>query len=422
MVSYAPRFSFAIVLLAACTSSGVPDAGDADRGDATADGIVRDGGDCRASTAAPEARGDAVGAVDPETGMLWIVGGDVGPTANCIPRPQFSAEVWRYDPDCDRWTQLMIGEGPSARARAAAALDSRRRRLVMFGGRYRAGTSGAYTLYNEVWALDFATERWERLNTSGSGPSARANASAVYDAEADELVIFGGNTSTDGASFRPQGDTWALNLGTLAWRQIATTGTAPTARLFHAAALRGRQMLIMGGGGANAFTGPFYNDAFVLDLQSAQWTELTLSGDDPLGRINLALVADTTQDRFLLIAGHDDGALGNRNDVLAVSPMGAISTLSAGDAFNRAGSGFCDFPADFATIDPNAPERRSAFVLGVDARRNRALVFGGKTDCGSTNDVWAVDFATGAWRPLRATNIGIACQRSGRTGCTSLCN
>jgi hypothetical protein len=387
----------------------------------TADAAPDDARQCSSSTAAPPARGDAVGTVDPETGQLWIVGGDVGPTVMCRTQPVFQNDVWRYDPDCDRWTQVMTEGGPSARARAASALDTRRRRLLVFGGRYRAGETGPYTVYNDVWALDLATAQWSQVTTSGAAPSGRANASAVYDATADELVIYGGNTSRDGLRYTPQGDVWALNLGTGAWRRVATSGMAPRPRLFHAAAIRERQMLVFGGGGADALTGSFYNEAFALDLATGTWSAVQLSGDDPLGRINHVLIADPTMPRYLLIAGHDDDALGNRNDVLALDPGGAVRTLTVGDTFNRMGSGFCDFPPDFANVDTSAPERRSAFVAGVDPRRNRVLVFGGKTDCGTTRDVWAVDLATGAWRPLRTSNEGVACQRSGRTGCTSLC-
>lgn len=416
--SFAPFVGIAL-FVAGCstapvsTDGGTTDADDAGRNDSRA---------CSASTAVPQARGDVVGAVDPVTGMLWIVGGDVGPTVMCRTQPQFQNDVWRYDPACDRWTQLTLEGGPSPRSRAASAFDSRRRRLLLFGGRYRAGDSGPYTLYNDVWALDFATERWTEITTTGPAPTARANASAVYDAVADELVIFGGNTSRDGLRFVPQGDVWALHLETGAWRRVTTTGTAPAPRLFHAAAIRDRTMLVMGGGDANAFTGPFFKDAYTLDLSTGTWNRVNLSGDDPLGRINHALIADPHNPRFLLIAGHDDGDLGNRNDVLAVTPTGTITTLTVGDTFNRPGTGFCDFPADFANVDVNAPERRSAFAYGIDPERRRILVFGGKTDCGTTNDVWAIDLVTGSWQPLRTSNEGIACQRSGRKNCTSLCH
>lgn len=381
-----------------------------------------DGPACVASPEQPAPRGDATGVVDPATGHLYVFGGDTGPTVQCIPAPAFSAETWRYDPRCDRWDRLTPAASPSPRSRAAWALDTRRRRMIVFGGRFREGTSGAYTLYRDVWSFDLATERWAELSPKGEAPSARANAAAVYDAEADAFVLFGGNTSTSGLSFTPRNDTWALDLASVAWRRVATTGAAPTARLFHAAAVVGRAMWVFGGGGANAFMGPFYSDLWRLDLATSAWSRVALSGESAAlgGRISAALVPVGAG--AVLLGGHDDGALGNRNDVLTLSAEGAVAVARAGDEINRPGAGFCDFPADFTTTDDASPERRSAFVYAVDPARNRALVFGGKTDCGSAGDVWAVDLGTHAWSPLRGSIEGLSCQRAGRQNCRSLCN
>ncbi len=425
-----------VVSLAACsgdptpaTDGGARDAPDAlqqtaDAGpDAQGAGGTVDAGPCTGSSAQPRPRGDASGVVDPATGLLYVFGGDSGPTVMCIPAPSFEDDTWRYDPRCDAWTDVSGDVRPSARSRMAYALDTRRRRMVIFGGRYRAGASGTYTLFNDVWALDLATGRWQPLTPTGTGPSARSNAAAVYDPVADALVIYGGNTNPSGLAFTPRGDAWALDLATLAWRAVATTttGTRPPARLFHPAAVQGRSMLVVSGGDTNAFTGPFLPCAWRLDLATDTWTELPLGGDPAVyRRINAALTPDAT-DGWLLVAGHDDGALGNRNDVLHIGADGAVSTLQSGDQLNHPGAGFCSFPPDFTTTDMNAPERRSAFVLAADPVRHRALVYGGKTDCGLAGDVWTVDLATGALQPLRATTDGVSCTRSGRTGCTALC-
>lgn len=389
----------------------------------TAPDAQNDDARCMVSTAQPAPRGDAAGVVDPTTGRLYVFGGDTGAVVNCVPAPMFNGETWRYDPGCDRWDRVNTDVAPSPRSRVAWALDTRRRRMIVFGGRFRAGTSGAYTLYQDVWALDLATERWEALMPSGDAPVARSNAGAVYDPETDSFVLFGGNTSTSGLTFTPRNDTWTLDLGTLAWRRVTTTGTAPTARLFHAMTLTGRAVLVFGGGGANAFMGPFYSDLWRLDLASAAWSRVVLSGEtDALGgRISAALLPGSRGAAATVVAGHDDGALGNRNDVIDITESGVVRVARAGDSLNQPGSGFCDFPADFATADMDSPERRSAFVYAPDTARNRVIVYGGKTDCGLAGDVWALDLANGTWRALRATTDGLSCQRSGRERCRALC-
>jgi N-acetylneuraminic acid mutarotase len=373
------------------------------------------------NTLQPAPRGDGAGVVDPLTGELVIFGGDDGPTVMCIPRPSFRADVWRYDPRCDRWREVSAGEGPAARSRVAYALDTRRRRMMVFGGRSRAGSSGPYTLYRDLWALDLATDRWERLEITG-GPSSRANAAAVYDPTGDALYVLGGNSSTDGTRFTPLSDLWRLDLAAGAWSRVGATG-APPARLFHAMALRDRRLTVFGGGGANAFTGPFLRDLWSFDLEGNAWTRQNVRGatDELLGRISASLVADPVGDGHLLVGGHDDGALGNRNDVLAITSDGEVSVLRAGDTLGTPGSGFCDFPADFAVTDDESPERRSAYILAEDAARGRFLAYGGKTDCGLAGDVWALERTPLRWRALRGSSEGLSCTRSGREGCSSLC-
>jgi hypothetical protein len=419
---YPPRPSALAVLLLACTGAADPpsSAPDAAADAPAADAPAADVPACEPSAAQPAPRGDAAGAVDPATGDFYLIGGDVGPVESCMARPMFSNETWRFDARCGAWERLRPEAPPSARSRAAYALDARRRRLLVFGGRSRAGSTGAYTLYDELWSLDLAGGRWTVLSPEHAGPSARANATLVVDAAADAAILFGGNTSTDGARFTPRGDTWRLDLASLAWSRVASD-RAPPAREFHASAARDGAVLVLGGGDANAFTGPFLRDAWRLDLAAGQWSPLALSGDAPgiQGRISHALAP--RDGGWVVVGGHDDGALGNRNDVFAIADDGAVAERSAGDTLRTPGNGFCDFPADFAAVDVASPERRSAFVLAVDAPRQRAIVYGGKTDCGTAADLWSLDLRALTWTVLRAATDGLSCGRTGRERCRNLC-
>lgn len=417
-----PRsFAFAALLLACTDAPGGPaPPTPGPSADASADVLEGDATVCESSTTQPTPRGDAAGAVDPVTGDFYLFGGDVGPVESCMARPMFSGETWRYDARCGRWEHLQPEGSPSPRARAAYALDARRRRMLVFGGRSRTGSGGAYTLYNELWSLDLCDGRWTMAAPQGAGPTARANATLVVDESADAAILFGGNTSTDGARFVPRNDTWRLDLASLTWTRV-TSGRAPPAREFHAAAARDGAVLMLGGGDANAFTGPFLRDAWRLDVAAGQWAPLDLSGDSAEvgGRISHALAP--RDGGWVLVGGHDDGALGNRNDVLSLADDGAVAQRSAGDTLQTPGNGFCDFPADFAAIDDASPERRSAFVLAVDAPRRRAIVYGGKTDCGTAADLWSLDLRALTWTVLRASTDGLSCGRTGRERCRGLC-
>ncbi len=71
--------------------------------------------------------------------------------------------------------------------------------------------------------------------------------------------------------------------------------------------------------------------------------------------------------------------------------------------------------------DDDSPERRSAYILAADPARGRFIAYGGKTDCGLAGDVWALQRQPLRWVALRGSSEGLSCQRSGREGCSSLC-
>jgi N-acetylneuraminic acid mutarotase len=413
----------ALAALAGCASESAPVPADAavSATDADVPGDAATEADaCVSSSTQPQARADSAGVVDPTSGEMFMFGGDVGPVVSCVASPAFSDETWRFDPRCGRWTQLSPAAHPSARARTAYALDARRRRMLMFGGRSREGTGGAYTVFRELWSLDLATGAWTMTDVQADGPTARANATLTVDEASDAAVLFGGNTSTDGGRFTPRNDTWRLDLGTLQWSRVAST-RSPPARQFHAAALVAGGVLMVGGGDANAFLGPFLRDAWRLDIASGQWSQVALAddGDALQGRISHGLVARA--DGAVLLGGHDDGALGNRNDVLTLDAAGGVALASEGDTLQTPGRGFCNFPADFARIEASSPERRSAFTLAADPARQRVIIYGGKTDCGTAGDVWSLDLRTLTWTVLRDSNDGLSCGRTGRESCRGLC-
>ena len=87
----------------------------------------------------------------------------------------------------------------------------------------------------------------------------------------------------------------------------------------------------------------------------------------------------------------------------------------AGDEFNKPPNDFCDPPADFATFDPNSPERRESHIF--TNTRDGAFLFGGRTDCGVANDSWLLDLNSFGWETLNESISGMTCYRSGRTDC-----
>lgn len=359
----------------------------------------------------PTPRGEVGGAWDPTGKRLVFFGGDEGTPVECQSQTSFSAETWAWETDCGTFADLTKDAGPSARGRHAYVGDEGH--LYVHGGRYRDGTSGNYTLLDDLWAFDYATDTWELL--AEEGPGKRTNHTLVVDG--DRLILFGGNESRDGASFAPLGDTWAFDLTTRTWEELETTGD-PTARLFHAAATDGDTMWVYGGGDEGAFTGPFFGDVVALDLTTLAWTEVNGGRGGPDGRIWANL--DYRDGKLVMFGGHDDTALGNTNQLWTYDIAGDDWTeLVHGDVLSNSAVGFCDFPADFVEPDLSAPERRDANVAALSPE-GELWIFGGKTDCGIVNDVWSWSLDGGAWTEHSSATAGEICQRA-YAECTELC-
>lgn len=421
---------FVVFGLTACSSSESAPSGGAsgvDAGAGASSALSADGTPpaCTGATgggALPAPRGDVGGALDPTGRRFVIFGGDVTvPICGQSPTPKFDAETWVLDVACGVWRSVPSGAAtPSARARHAMATDAARGRAILFGGRTRQGGT-AYTLFDDVWAFDFAAESWSKLEVSGKGPAPRANAAMAIDG--DRLVVFGGNTSTNGLNFTPNNDAFVLDLTTLVWSALGS-GPKPPARLFHAMAIdeAAKVAYVYGGGDEQAFTGPFLRDTWALDLESGAWRELKTTGDAPVPRINHGAMFDKTDGALVVFGGHDDGKLGNQNDVYRLDVASARwSRVAGGDTYKNPSTGQCDFPSDFTAIDKAVPERRSAFAFGPRADGRGFLAAFGKSDCGVVADAWWWSSGPSAWKALRENPVGLSCERVSTT-CKSLCN
>lgn len=373
----------------------------------------------------PLARADAGAAFAPDGLSVVMFGGDTA-TVVCgqPPARQHVGETWLLDPACGGWTELPAAGGPSARARHVMVADPARGRALLFGGRTRAGAAGPYTLFNDVWAFDFASKTWAEVSTTGPAPSKRSNAGAAL--AGNTLYVFGGSDSTSALAFAPKNDLFALDLATNTWSQIMATG-APPARLFHAmsADAAGQKLYVLGGGDENAFLGPFFQDLWELDVAAKAWTKSSVSFSavvDP-ARIKAGLLAEPANGgtRLHFFGGHDDGELGNRNDTNVLDVGGAaFRAARPGDTFNKPSNAMCDFPSDFTVVDKASPERRSGFALALHPDSKAMVVIAGDTDCGRASDSWWYDAVKEQWEIIRATPVGLTCQRFSDQ-CTGLC-
>ncbi len=229
------------------------------------------------------------------------------------------------------WSDLDT-PGPSARAFASMIYDPVRDRVVLYGGMNEG------TLFGEVWSYTFADPpAWSLLAPAGTAPDPRRGHTAIYDAPNDRMVVFGGNDAVGATN-----DVWALDLaGAGAWQELAPAGTLPSPRVGHVAVydpLRAR-MVTVGADGVG-------------------WT-LSLSGDpvwtamDPAGTV-------TT---FSAFAGDYDPA---PDQLVILNGNGALRGLSLGES-----------PAWRDLVVTGTNPGLFNMSMRYDRARGRMLVFGG---------------------------------------------
>eukprot|EP00775_Hariotina_reticulata_P006318 gene6318-6553_t len=119
-------------------------------------------------------------------------------------------------------------------------------------------------LYNDFYVLKQHGAEWVELKPRGKPPTPRSGHSMVWDGN-DSLLCFGGTTSS--------GSDNSLNLYSISrneWFQPECSGTIPSPRTHHSTVLLAPNKLLVFGG-CNA-QGVFFNDAYVLDIDSMQWS------------------------------------------------------------------------------------------------------------------------------------------------------
>jgi len=219
---------------------------------------------------------------------------------------------------------------------------------------------------------------WREIVTAGPKPAARAIAPAIVDTPRSRMIVFGG--TDDFAAGTCFNDVWALSLiASPAWEELSPVGTPPTPRVASAAAydpLRERMIVWSGYDGFNDVS-----EVWSLSLSDpVGWTEITPAGETPIGRGVASLVYDPTRDRMVMFGGFHEGA---HNDVWALSLAGTPTWTRL-------------YPSG------TSPHGRGFHTGIFDAPRDRMVIFGGQSETGFLNDVWALSFSPEpAWIELQ---------------------
>lgn len=171
----------------------------------------------------------------------------------------FYNDLYALDLDTLRWECWGTGSGecPTPRGGACGVLVSRGVFCVCCG-RNEQG------LHSDAYVLEVAQRRWHRVRPNGRSPPPREDALAVAHA-GHEVVLYGGT----GPDSCVRSDLWVLHTRRATWNLVSSTGESPRRGLSAAAAqpLGPHHALVFGG-----YDGESYKaDLYTLDLCTYVW-------------------------------------------------------------------------------------------------------------------------------------------------------
>jgi hypothetical protein len=189
-----------------------------------------------------------------------------------------------------RWREVQ-GAGPPARWGHVAVYDADGDRVLLFGGR---GQDDAEL--GDLWELSLRTETWRQLHPSGPSPAPRFTAAAIADPPRRRLVLMGGYTGHAASD-----EVWAFAWTTQQWARLPS---GPPARFDHAMAA-GQEKAWVYGGFRDFETWHEFGDLWELDLRTDTWRQLPAGPTPPPPRTNLTMGFDAPGHRLYIFGGHD---------------------------------------------------------------------------------------------------------------------
>jgi len=216
---------------------------------------------------------------DKDRKILVFFGGWQSGTTN-----SYQKDTWEWNGQS--WKEI-LKKGPSARSTHSMVYDSKRKKIILFGGTDDKKCLG------DTWTYD--RKGWRRV--ANSGPPGLLAPSLAYDVERDQVVLFGG--------FNEQGyngDTWIWN-GSV-WTKISQTGPLP--RMGAAMDYDASSGVVVLFGGIVGYWPNYlyFDDTWVWN--GKKWTQLKISG--PSQRANAKIVYNEKTKNFFLFGGDDPKA------------------------------------------------------------------------------------------------------------------
>ena len=289
------------------------------------------------SATAPAPRRDHALAYDAASGKVVLFGGVAGSGAGVT-----NGETWEYDGRARSWTQVPVTspDAPLPRRGHAMAADSRRGKVVLFGG---VDSNG---LDDETWEYDGQTQTWSQVSVFPR-PSRRQEHAMAFDAARNRVVLFGGNESFGTLD----GETWEYDGDARAWTRVleaSPDSPSPRRRLAMTYDAARGKVLLFGGSDSNGSDGESW------EYDGRGWIQLPVgSPDAPSPRSGHALAYGSTRSEVVLFGGIDSSESGETWTFQhSAGITDACTTGFDGDADGLVG---CDDPDCWGFCTPHCP-------------------------------------------------------------------
>ncbi|TYJ96461.1 acyl-CoA-binding domain-containing protein 4 [Cucumis melo var. makuwa] len=220
--------------------------------------------------------------------------------------------------------------------------------------------------FSDVLVLNLDTMIWTNMVTTGQGPGPRDSHGALI--VGNQMIVFGG---TNGS--KKVNDLHILDLSTKEWVQPECKGNPPSPRESHTATLVGDDKLVIFGGSGEGESN-YLNDLHILDLKFMVWMNIEVRGDIPVPRDS-----------------HSATAVGHKLFVYG------------GDCGDRYQGGVDMLDVHSLTWSKLSVQGSSPGVRAGHAAVNiatKVYILGGVGDRQYYNDAWVLDLCTCSWTQL----------------------
>ncbi len=295
--------------------------------------------------------------------------------------------------------------GPGTRSQASAIYDASTNQMIMFGGQHAPTNID----FNDTWTVKnvipagsttFQNLNWVKVSVTGKAPSTRFGHTAVYNPVSNRMVVFGGGTGFPGPCVN---ELWLLKnpnqVGTPAWSQLTPAGTPPPVREGHTAIYDSKNNIMVIFGGTDC-AGNYYNDVWILSNADGS------TGTPTWTPVKAAGAGPSARTQSTAIFDSAD-------NIMTVFGGATANKIAFNDVWTLANANGIGGTPTWTQLTPSgtAPVARSAHSAFYDSANNRTVIHGGMTGGGGVkNDTWVLTNANGlgapAWSQLKPAVAG----------------